>query len=416
MGPSVDYGSGMNSSTGSPRRSPRRPWFRRRSFLVDGFQARFIVTQLAWLAILLGLLAIATFAPSVRSLLGSEHGDLAVATHFLTMHGTIWPLLAAFFVAAAAVSMFQTHRVAGPLYRFRRVFADVGRGVLTMRVTLREGDYLTQEAAELEQMIVQLRTRAAAAQAAVARARESLAAANADRHDDALAVALAATAEAVDSLDTFVTVLGEPAVAIQSSRPRPEVGGETPSAAPHGNAGFTLIELLIVCAIIAAVAAIAIPSYASALETARVTKAIGDITAIDRELRMHLVEHGCYPSTLDEVGVGLEDMRDPWGHPYVYGALGKVPGGGGGGGGGGRGGGGRGGGGGGAAACTSCQGICLKAGDVRKDRNLVPINSDFDLYSVGRDGESVGALTAKKSHDDVIRANDGSFVGLAVRF
>jgi general secretion pathway protein G len=35
---------------------------------------------------------------------------------------------------------------------------------------------------------------------------------------------------------------------------------------------------------------------------------------------------------------------------------------------------------------------------------------------MGKDGESVEPFTAKKSHDDVIRANDGSFVGLAVEF
>ncbi len=55
-------------------------------------------------------------------------------------------------------------------------------------------------------------------------------------------------------------------------------------------------------------------------------------------------------------------------------------------------------------------------GKPRKDRFLHPINSDYDLYSMGKDGESVEPLTAKKSHDDVIRANDGSFVGLAVEF
>jgi general secretion pathway protein G len=43
----------------------------------------------------------------------------------------------------------------------------------------------------------------------------------------------------------------------------------------------------------------------------------------------------------------------------------------------------------------------------------VPINSDFDLYSVGRDGQSAPALTAKVSQDDIVRANNGGFVGLA---
>jgi general secretion pathway protein G len=55
-------------------------------------------------------------------------------------------------------------------------------------------------------------------------------------------------------------------------------------------------------------------------------------------------------------------------------------------------------------------------GKPRKDRFLHPINSDYDLYSMGKDGESVEPLTAQKSHDDVIRANDGRFVGLAVEF
>ena len=50
---------------------------------------------------------------------------------------------------------------------------------------------------------------------------------------------------------------------------------------------------------------------------------------------------------------------------------------------------------------------------MRKDHRLVPINSDYDLYSMGKDGRSVSPLTARHSHDDIIRANDGDYVGLA---
>jgi general secretion pathway protein G len=32
---------------------------------------------------------------------------------------------------------------------------------------------------------------------------------------------------------------------------------------------------------------------------------------------------------------------------------------------------------------------------------------------MGKDGKSAGPLTAKQSRDDVLRANDGRFVGLA---
>jgi len=41
------------------------------------------------------------------------------------------------------------------------------------------------------------------------------------------------------------------------------------------------------------------------------------------------------------------------------------------------------------------------------------LNSDFDLYSSGEDKNSKGPLSAKESRDDIIRANNGAFIGLA---
>ncbi len=89
------------------------------------------------------------------------------------------------------------------------------------------------------------------------------------------------------------------------------------------------------------------------------------------------------------------------------GGGGSGSGGGGSGSGGGGGGGGAGGGGG-----PPCGGV----GGARKDRFLVPINSDFDIYSMGRDGQTIPPLTAPKSHDDILRASDGGFYGLAANF
>ena len=50
-------------------------------------------------------------------------------------------------------------------------------------------------------------------------------------------------------------------------------------------------------------------------------------------------------------------------------------------------------------------------GDFRKDKNLNPLNTDYDLYSVGKEGATASALTAKSSRDDIVRANDGAFIG-----
>ena len=44
---------------------------------------------------------------------------------------------------------------------------------------------------------------------------------------------------------------------------------------------------------------------------------------------------------------------------------------------------------------------------------LVPLNSDFDLYSMGPDGESEPPLSRPVSRDDIIVANDGDFIGIA---
>ena len=45
-----------------------------------------------------------------------------------------------------------------------------------------------------------------------------------------------------------------------------------------------------------------------------------------------------------------------------------------------------------------------------------PLNTDFDLYSLGPDGESALALPAAPSRDDVVRAGDGAYIGLAVNY
>lgn len=59
---------------------------------------------------------------------------------------------------------------------------------------------------------------------------------------------------------------------------------------------------------------------------------------------------------------------------------------------------------------------CGGVGGARKDRFLVPINSDFDVYSMGKNRDTVAPLNPPKSQDDVIRASDGGYYGLARNF
>ena len=149
-----------------------------------------------------------------------------------------------------------------------------------------------------------------------------------------------------------------------------------------------MIEMLIVVAIIGTLLAITLPILQTALDKARITRAIGDIGALQTDIAAFEAGGHGLPETLADIGRGT--LMDPWGNPYQYLNFHVEEGGGG------------------------KRGAPPKG--ARKDRFLVPINSTYDLYSMGKDGESVAPLTAKASKDDIIRANDGGFIGLAVRY
>ena len=133
-------------------------------------------------------------------------------------------------------------------------------------------------------------------------------------------------------------------------------------------------------AIILTLAAIAIPNLMAALNQAKVAKAVGDIKAIGTDAIGYSMANAKYPNTLADIGYG--GYKDPWGNPYQYLNFANVTG----------------------------------KGQMRKDRFLVPINTYFDLYSMGPDGQSVPPLTAKVSHDDIIWANDGDYIGPASQY
>jgi len=141
---------------------------------------------------------------------------------------------------------------------------------------------------------------------------------------------------------------------------------------------FTLVELLLVIAIVGTLSAIAVPSYTNYMDKARNATAMADIGEMEPVLARFQAERGRPPNSLAEAGVTT--LIDPWGRPYQYLRIG---------------------------------GLDPEPHGVRKDHNVHPLNTDFDLYSMGKDGVSQAPLTSQQSWDDIVRANDGRFVGLA---
>jgi len=366
--------------------------FRRRRFIVPGFQSRFIATQLVWWAVGLFVFAAALLIPAAAALQVSEPDRRQHAAEtFLLLHQYLWPALALLFTVATAVTVHMSHRIAGPLYRLRRVCEQVGSGDLTVHARVRQGDYLVEEAAAFEAMLVSLRAR-------IGRTRDALAEVADYAHlaeTDPLGTALRMqqTCRLVDRACNSLRDFQLPAD-VTSGSPDAQAAASAHvqvfrSRSRHE--GFSVVEILIAALIIGILASICTPRYLAALEAARLTKAVGDIKAIEKDVQIYFVLHSCFPGTLTDIG--QDKIIDPWGHAYVYNVLAPKRG-----------------------TCPACNAICASAGQARKDRSLVPINSDFDLFSMGKDGTSVGPLTAAVSQDDIVRGSDGGFVGLAADY
>jgi general secretion pathway protein G len=137
-------------------------------------------------------------------------------------------------------------------------------------------------------------------------------------------------------------------------------------------------DLIVVVAGALLLGSFAIPAFSGYIERSRVARAVSDIGTLSLQLYRWERDTNTLPATLAEAGLGGDD---PWGRPYVYRRAADA-----------------------------------RQAGLRKDGELVPLNTDFDLYSLGPDGVSALALPAAPSHDDVVRAGNGAYIGLAVNY
>lgn len=143
--------------------------------------------------------------------------------------------------------------------------------------------------------------------------------------------------------------------------------------------GWTLVEIMLALLVVGVLVALALPAWDKQRDKALSRAAGQEIAMMSAAIGAYWEDHRAFPASLADVQLG--GRLDPWGRPYVYYDVN----------GNGRGG-------------------------ARKDRALNPVNTDFDLYSPGPDGETHMQVSHRLSADDVVRANNGRFVGLGAEF
>lgn len=152
--------------------------------------------------------------------------------------------------------------------------------------------------------------------------------------------------------------------------------GKRHSSSNGAQHGYTLLELLFAVAIVAVLALAATSAYTKVMDRAKNRAAIGDIAELEVAIERYRSTHFSLPDTLPAPGL------DPWGIPYIY---------------------------------TKLEGVNGK-GSARKDHKLNPLNSDFDLFSAGKNGTYKSQISNKDSLDDIIRARNGAYIGLAADY
>ena len=146
---------------------------------------------------------------------------------------------------------------------------------------------------------------------------------------------------------------------------------------PRFQYGFTLAETLIATALLAVGADAVVGGISGQLERTRIERARQEIGQIESAIEAYRTRHHELPGSLSDLGAV---PLDPWGHSYEY--------------------------------------VNFDASGTVGQRNYdgLPINSEYDLYSLGPDGRTDANLWSEAGHDDIVRARDGSFVGSATDF
>jgi len=134
---------------------------KRKNYLIEKhFQIKYMLLTMLLLLVYSFIFIAIIFAPYMLTLYFNyplvEKTEAARA--ILLLHAKVWPGIGIVILLFGAVSIFITHKIAGPLYRLKKSLSQVTEGNLNVVVKLRKWDDLQDLAEHVNILIGELRT------------------------------------------------------------------------------------------------------------------------------------------------------------------------------------------------------------------------------------------------------------------
>lgn len=134
---------------------------RRIYYIEKKFQTKYILLTIFLLLTYTFAFIFIIFSPYILTLYFDFYSlseKAEAARTLLILHSTVWPGIAGIILLFGALSIFITHKIAGPLYRMKKSISEIIKGNLDVKVNLRKNDDLKDLAEHVNMLAEELRT------------------------------------------------------------------------------------------------------------------------------------------------------------------------------------------------------------------------------------------------------------------
>ena len=130
--------------------------YHRRQLLIGRFQYQLLGFNLLYFFVVIFFIGIIIYLPLIVQINNTDlpiSQRVVVAEEFLSFHFRLGPPTLIVFFLLFLHAVIVSHRIAGPLYRFKKIYKAICEGDLTCHIILRKGDYLEEEAELINRMV-----------------------------------------------------------------------------------------------------------------------------------------------------------------------------------------------------------------------------------------------------------------------